>query len=188
MQSKSKLLNIVNQDLPKKEARLAELDRLIKEREARLRDLGEELESKEGGNGKESEEAKEEREKLEKMVAEAHAKIKLMESSTGEKITLLESQAKEREEAIDSYKKKIIALELAAEDEKKRADAFALQVKQLEDELKKQNANQEKNFKKVAEIATAGTQTDGKVKFQGDIDSDEEQRKKDEAKRNQERD
>ncbi len=38
----------------------------------------------------------------------------------------MESQARDREDAIDSYKKKIVALEFSLEDEKKRADNLAL--------------------------------------------------------------
>ena len=43
---------------------------------------------------------------------------------------------KDRESAIESYKKKIVALEFKEEDAKKKVDVLALRISELEAELR----------------------------------------------------
>ena len=47
------------------------------------------------------------------------------------KCTGLEEVLSQRNEAIDTYKQKIVSLELADEEKKKKSDALALQVQSL---------------------------------------------------------
>eukprot|EP00347_Sterkiella_histriomuscorum_P021852 403332543 len=158
--SKTKLLNLANQQLPIKEARNVELDKLIKEKEAKLKEL-------EGMIEKKNTELNHEDKGTKKKFEEASLFIET-----------LNHKLKDREEVIENYKKKIVALEFAQEDYKKREENLLLRVKELQEELRRQQSDLDSNYRKIVQIDDVGIQTDPvKIKTLNQDESDKLKKK-----------
>lgn len=85
---------------------------------------------------------------------------------------------------MDSYKKKIVALEFAQEDFKKRESSFLLRIKELEGEMLRQQEDYDANYKKIVEINSQSIQTEPvKIKQEKSDKEKDKKKKKDDSEK-----